>query len=44
MPKNKKKRAEDLLAGLVSAAEKDALGGLILELTGGEADVRRKTF
>jgi hypothetical protein len=42
VPKNKKKKAEDLLARLVSTAEKDVLGGLILELSSGEPEVRRK--
>jgi hypothetical protein len=44
MRKNKKKRAEDLLVRLVSTAEKDVLGGLVLELASGEAEVRRKCF
>jgi hypothetical protein len=34
MPKNTKKKADDLLARLVSTAEKDVLGGLISELAG----------
>jgi hypothetical protein len=44
MPKNKKKRAQDLLARLVSASEKDVLGGLVLQLASGGPDVRRKCF
>ncbi len=44
MPKSKKKRAEDLLARLVSTAEKDVLGELILALAGEEPEVRRKCF
>jgi hypothetical protein len=44
MPKNKKKRAEDLLARLLSAADRDVLGGLVLQLASEEAEVRRKCF
>jgi hypothetical protein len=44
MPKNKKKKAEDLLARLLSAAEKDVLGGLVLQLAREGAEVRRKCF
>jgi hypothetical protein len=45
MAQHTKKKAEDLLARLISTAEKDVLGGLILELaTDGEPKVRRKCF
>jgi hypothetical protein len=44
MARNKKTKAGNLLARLVSTAEKDVLGGLILELSRGEPEVRRKCF
>jgi hypothetical protein len=44
MAQHTKKKAEDLLARLLLAAEKDVLGGLILELSSGEPEVRRKCF
>jgi hypothetical protein len=44
MPKNKKKRAEDLLARLISTAEKDVLAGLVLALAGEEPEIRRECF
>jgi hypothetical protein len=44
MAKSRKKKAEDFLARLVSAAEKDVLAGLILTLAGEEQEIRRKCF
>jgi hypothetical protein len=41
MPRNKKKKDEDLLTRLVSTAEKDVLTGLILTLTGKNPEIRR---
>jgi hypothetical protein len=44
LKKNKKNKEKDPLVRLVSAADSDILGGLILELAGGEPEVRRKCF
>jgi hypothetical protein len=44
MPRNKKKKDDDLLTRLVSAAEKDVLAGLILALAKHEPEVRRRCF
>ncbi len=42
--RNRKNKSEDPLMRLVSAAEKDVLAGLILELAGREAEARRNCF
>ena len=44
MVRNRKNKVEDPLVRLVSAAERDVLAGLILELAGREPEVRRKCF
>jgi hypothetical protein len=44
MPKNKKKKDEDLLTRLVSTPEKDMLAGLILTLAGKDPEIRRNCF
>lgn len=41
-PRNSKKTSEDPLKGLVAAAERDALAGLVTELAGGSLQVRRE--
>ena len=42
--KNRKKKGDDPLVRLISAAEKDVLAGLTLELAREEPEVRRKCF
>ena len=44
MPRNTKKKNQDLLTRLVSATEKDVLAGLVLDLAGKEPEVRRSCF
>jgi hypothetical protein len=44
MVRIRKKRSEDLLVRLVSAADKDVLAGLTLALAGEEPEARRKCF
>jgi hypothetical protein len=44
MPRNRKKKDEDLLTRLVSAAEKDVLAGLVLAFAGEKPEVRRECF
>jgi hypothetical protein len=44
MVRRRENKVEDLLARLASKAEKDVLGGLILEIAGEGPDVRRKCF
>ena len=44
MVRNRKKKFEDPLVRLISAADSDVLGGLILELAGRAAEARRNCF
>ena len=44
MAQHTKKRAEDLLARLLSAADRDVLGGLVLQLACKGPEIRPKCF